>query len=56
MVSSGAVVVPTAISVLCIALVEVPSAWLLSHRFDRTLGTIACPTPIGQEQPLAGVS
>jgi putative MATE family efflux protein len=31
--ASGAVLVPTGISVLCIALVEVPSAWLLSHRF-----------------------
>jgi Na+-driven multidrug efflux pump len=31
--ASGAVLVPTAISVLCIALIEVPSAWLLSHRF-----------------------
>ena len=31
--SSGAVLVPTAISVLCIALIEVPSAWLLSRRF-----------------------
>src|SRR5512133_2720793 len=31
--ASGAVLVPTEISVLCIALIEVPSAWLLSHRF-----------------------
>ncbi|MEO7391619.1 MAG: MATE family efflux transporter [Ramlibacter sp.] len=31
--ASGAVLVPTAISILCIALVEVPSAWLLSHHF-----------------------
>jgi putative MATE family efflux protein len=31
--ASGAVLVPTGISVLCIALIEVPSAWLLSHRF-----------------------
>jgi len=31
--SSGTVLVPTSISVLCIALIEVPSAWLLSHRF-----------------------
>ena len=31
--SSGTVFVPTSISVLCIALIEVPSAWLLSHRF-----------------------
>jgi Na+-driven multidrug efflux pump len=31
--ASGSVLVPTAISILCIALVEVPSAWLLSHRF-----------------------
>lgn len=31
--SSGAVAVPTAISIGCIALVEIPSAWLLSHRY-----------------------
>jgi Na+-driven multidrug efflux pump len=31
--ASGAVLVPTAINILCIAFVEVPSAWLLSHRF-----------------------
>ena len=31
--SSGTVLVPTAISVLCIMLIEVPSAWLLSRRF-----------------------
>jgi putative MATE family efflux protein len=31
--ASGAVLVPTTISILCIALVEVPSAWVLSHRF-----------------------
>jgi len=31
--ASGAVFVPTAINILCIALVEVPSAWLLSHRY-----------------------
>jgi putative MATE family efflux protein len=31
--SSGAVLVPTAISVLCIMLIEVPSAWLLSRHF-----------------------
>jgi Na+-driven multidrug efflux pump len=31
--SSGSVLVPTAISIFCIAAIEVPSAWLLSHRF-----------------------
>lgn len=31
--SSGAVLVPTGISIFCIAAIEVPSAWLLSHRF-----------------------
>jgi putative MATE family efflux protein len=31
--SSGAVLVPTSISIFCIAAIEVPSAWLLSHRF-----------------------
>jgi len=31
--ASGTVLVPTAISVLCIILIEVPSAWLLSRRF-----------------------
>ncbi len=31
--SSGTVLVPTAISVLCILLIEVPSAWLLSRHF-----------------------
>ena len=31
--SSGAVLVPTGISVFCIVAIEVPSAWLLSHRF-----------------------
>jgi putative MATE family efflux protein len=31
--ASGTVLVPTAISILCIALIEVPSAWLLSHRY-----------------------
>ncbi|MBG9387775.1 MATE family efflux transporter [Caenimonas aquaedulcis] len=31
--ASGSVLVPTGISVLCIALIELPSAWLLSHRF-----------------------
>ncbi|MDB5944701.1 MAG: efflux family protein [Ramlibacter sp.] len=30
--ASGAVMVPTAIAIFCIAAVEVPSAWLLSHR------------------------
>jgi putative MATE family efflux protein len=31
--SSGAVLVPTAISIFCIAVIELPSAWLLSRRF-----------------------
>jgi putative MATE family efflux protein len=31
--ASGSVLVPTGISIFCIALIEVPSAWLLSHRF-----------------------
>jgi Na+-driven multidrug efflux pump len=31
--SSGSVLVPTGISIFCIAAIEVPSAWLLSHRF-----------------------
>jgi putative MATE family efflux protein len=31
--SSGTVLVPTAISILCIAAIEVPSAWLLSRHF-----------------------
>ena len=31
--SSGAVLVPTGISILCITLIEVPAAWLLSQRF-----------------------
>jgi putative MATE family efflux protein len=31
--SSGAVLVPTGISVFCIVLIEVPAAWLLSQRF-----------------------
>ena len=31
--ASGAVLVPTGIAIACIALVEIPSAWLLSHRF-----------------------
>jgi Na+-driven multidrug efflux pump len=31
--SSGAVLVATSISIFCIAAIEVPSAWLLSHRF-----------------------
>lgn len=31
--SSGAVLVPVGISILCIALIEVPSAWLLSRQF-----------------------
>jgi putative MATE family efflux protein len=31
--SSGAVLVPTGISILCIALIEVPSAWVLSRQF-----------------------
>ena len=30
--ASGSVLVPTAISILCIALVEVPVAWFTSHR------------------------
>lgn len=31
--ASGTVLVPTAISILCIALIEVPAAWLLSRQF-----------------------
>jgi putative MATE family efflux protein len=31
--ASGAVMVPTAIAIFCIAAIEVPSAWLLSQRF-----------------------
>jgi Na+-driven multidrug efflux pump len=31
--ASGTVLVPTAISIFCIAFIEVPSAWMLSHRF-----------------------
>jgi putative MATE family efflux protein len=31
--ASGTVLVPTAISIFCIALIEVPSAWVLSHRY-----------------------
>ncbi len=31
--SSGSVLVPTAISIFCIAAVEVPSAWFLSKHF-----------------------
>ena len=41
--ASGAVLVPTAISILCIALIEVPSAWLLSHRFGVTGVWMAYP-------------
>ncbi len=31
--SSGSVLVPTAITIFCIAAIEVPAAWVLSHRF-----------------------
>ncbi|CAN5507603.1 MATE family efflux transporter [soil metagenome] len=31
--ASGSVLVPTGISILCIAAIEVPSAWLLSHHY-----------------------
>ena len=30
--ASGSVLVPTSISIFCIALIEVPVAWWLSHR------------------------
>ena len=30
--SSGTVLIPTAISILCLALIEVPAAWFLSRR------------------------
>ena len=31
--ASGTVLVPTSISIGCIALVELPAAWLLSHAY-----------------------
>jgi putative MATE family efflux protein len=31
--ASGSVLVPTGIGIFCIAVIELPSAWLLSHRF-----------------------
>ncbi len=41
--ASGSVLVPTAISILCIALVEVPVAWFMSHRIGINGIWIAYP-------------
>jgi putative MATE family efflux protein len=41
--SSGAVLVPTAISVSCILLIELPSAWVLSRHFGITGVWMAYP-------------
>ena len=41
--ASGAVMVPTGIAIFCIALIEVPSAWLLSHRLGLNGVWIAYP-------------
>lgn len=41
--ASGSVLVPTAISILCIALVEVPVAWVMSHRIGINGIWIAYP-------------
>lgn len=52
--ASGSVLVPTAISVLCIALVEVPSAWLLSHRFGLNGVWMAYPITFSAMLALQG--
>ncbi|MDB5958120.1 MAG: efflux family protein [Ramlibacter sp.] len=41
--ASGTVLVPTAISIFCIAAIEVPSAWVLSHRLGLNGVWIAYP-------------
>jgi putative MATE family efflux protein len=41
--ASGAVLVPTGIAIFCIAAIEVPSAWLLSHRLGLNGVWIAYP-------------
>ena len=41
--ASGSVLVPTGISIFCIALIEVPVAWWLSHRFGLNGIWVAYP-------------
>jgi Na+-driven multidrug efflux pump len=41
--ASGSVLVPTAISIFCIALIEVPVAWWLSHRMGLNGIWVAYP-------------
>jgi len=41
--ASGSVLVPTAISIVCIALIEVPVAWFMSHRIGINGVWIAYP-------------
>jgi putative MATE family efflux protein len=41
--ASGAVLVPTGIAIFCIAAIEVPSAWLLSHKLGLNGVWIAYP-------------
>ncbi|MGE8201030.1 MAG: MATE family efflux transporter, partial [Variovorax sp.] len=45
--ASGSVLVPTLISILCILGIEVPVAWLMSHRIGLNGIWIAYPVTFG---------
>lgn len=45
--ASGSVLVPTAISIFCILLVELPTAWIMSHRIGLNGVWIAYPVAFG---------
>ncbi|WP_368086495.1 MATE family efflux transporter [Variovorax sp. OV329] len=45
--ASGSVLVPTAISIFCILLIELPTAWFMSHRIGLNGVWIAYPVAFG---------
>ena len=45
--ASGSVLVPTAISIFCILLIELPTAWVMSHRIGLNGVWISYPVAFG---------